>query len=72
MSCRAAPWLGILLLALSGCHLGRAMISTPGDYEDYRRIRLAPSFDERLTAAWYYVNARPDGRFADRVRAYFD
>jgi hypothetical protein len=48
------------------------MIASHADYADYRRIRLAPDFDERLAAAWYYVKNRSDGRYAARVGAYFD
>lgn len=76
MTRAAAPALALLLLcaaalAGTGCHVGRAMIASDGDYADYRRIRLAQTLDERLVAAWYYVNHRRDGRFADPVQAYF-
>lgn len=62
----ALAWVGLC----GGCGVGRAMIAGPVDYGDYRRIRLAESFDERLAAAWYYLEHHPDGVYAERIRRY--
>lgn len=70
-----AAQLGALLAMvtwLGACHVGRATIASSGDYADYRRIRLAPTLAERLTAAWYYGRFRSDGQYVQRVRRYFD
>jgi hypothetical protein len=48
------------------------MIATPGDYGEYRRVRLARGLDERVGAAWEYVKRYPDGRFALRLKRYLD
>jgi hypothetical protein len=63
-------WLCLLLLC--GCNAGRVFIASPGDYADYRRVRIAETYDARMSAAWHYLKTRPDGRYADRLRKYFD
>jgi hypothetical protein len=42
------------------------------DYADYRRVRLGETLEDRLAAAWDYLDARPDGRYADVVQRWFD
>ncbi len=61
-----------LALFVCGCNAARALVATPNDYAAYRRVRLAESFDERMAAAWSYLHDRPDGRYAERLRGYFD
>ncbi|MBI4701633.1 MAG: hypothetical protein HY744_10830 [Deltaproteobacteria bacterium] len=61
-----------LVLGLAGCTSLRAFIASPADWAEYRRVRLAPTLDERLAASRYYLEHRPDGAFAADVRAYFD
>lgn len=57
---------------LSGCYSATALIASPADYADYRRVRNAETLDVRLAAAWHYLQHRPDGRYHARLRAYFD
>jgi len=67
------PWLAVVAVAaLSGCNAGQVFIASPGDYADYRSVRLAETYDERMATAWYYLNHRPDGRYAERLTRYFD
>jgi hypothetical protein len=61
-----------LALSLTGCNAARSLIATPNDYADYRRVRLAKTFDERLAAAWHYLATRPNGRYAERLRGYLE
>jgi hypothetical protein len=58
--------------ALWGCNAGQVFIASPGDYADYRSVRLAETYDERMATAWYYLQHRPDGRYAKRLTRYFD
>ncbi|MBM4359397.1 MAG: hypothetical protein FJ096_14940 [Deltaproteobacteria bacterium] len=64
-------WLVALSLAGTGCNAARAMVATPSDYADYRRVRLGESLDDRLAAAWDYLKARPEGRYAARLNNFF-
>lgn len=64
-------WLALGLLLSCGCNTGRAFIASPGDYADYRRVRVAETADERLARAWYYLQERRDGRYAERLGRYF-
>jgi hypothetical protein len=57
---------------LGGCSVGRAMIAPSGDYAAYRRYRVSNTLDERLSAAWDYLQERPDGTYAASLRAWFD
>jgi hypothetical protein len=66
-----AVLLGVLA-ACSACNPARAFVATPNDYADYRRMRLASTLEDRLAAAWAYLEARPEGRYATRLRAFFD
>jgi len=61
-----------LALACGGCNPARAFLATPNDYADYRRVRLAATLEDRLAAAWAYLEVRPEGRYAARLRAFFD
>lgn len=61
-----------LVLLLTGCNAGRAFIASSGDYADYRAVRTANDVDARMAAAWEYLETRPDGRYAERLRSYFD
>jgi hypothetical protein len=55
-----------------GCNAARLFVVSPGDYADYRRVRLAETADERMAAAWSYLQDRPDGAYAERLQRYFD
>jgi hypothetical protein len=60
------------LMLLAGCNAGRAFIATTGDYADYRRVRVAETFDARMAATWHYLKSRPEGRYAERLRKFFE
>ncbi len=64
-------WCAAILL-LAGCHPARVLIASPGDYADYRRVRVAEDIDARMAATWAYLEARPDGQYSERLRRYFD
>lgn len=66
----AVRWL-LLCVALAGCNPARALIATPDDYAAYRRVRVAETAEGRLAAAWDYLRDHPEGRYAERVRTYF-
>jgi hypothetical protein len=59
-------------VALAGCNAGRVFVASPGDWAEYRRVRLAETLDERIAAAFEYLERRPDGMYAERVRRYFE
>jgi hypothetical protein len=61
-----------LAVATAGCNTGRVFIASSGDYADYRAVRVAEDIDSRVAAAWEYLKARPDGRYAERLRNYFE
>ncbi|MEM9693463.1 MAG: hypothetical protein AAGA56_13020 [Myxococcota bacterium] len=66
-------WFAIALACcLLGCTASRAVIASSSDYGDYRRIRVAESAETRMAAAWQYLKRHPEGRFAERIRRYFD
>jgi len=58
-----------LLLGAAGC---APWLAGPADYAAYRRTRIAPTLEARLTAADAYLNRFPDGAFHEPVKAYFD
>jgi hypothetical protein len=47
-------------------------VVSPGEYADYRRVRLAETADERLASAWRYLEEHPEGQYAGRLRRFFD
>ena len=55
-----------------GCNAGRVFIASSGDYADYRAVRVAEDVDERLARAWAYLEERPDGQYAPRLRRFFE
>ncbi|NUO47549.1 MAG: hypothetical protein HOV80_01695 [Polyangiaceae bacterium] len=57
-----------LVLLASGCGWIKA---TPGDHAAYRKTRVLPTFEERIGAAYQYLEERPDGAYADDVRRYY-
>lgn len=71
MTLRRWSAVALLSLCLLGCNASRVFIASPGDYADYRRVRVAETADERMAATWHYLERRPDGRYAERLRRYF-
>jgi hypothetical protein len=47
------------------------MTAEPADYEQYRRTRVAPTLEQRLTASFRYLRERSDGRWRAQVAAWF-
>jgi hypothetical protein len=62
----------LLALVLGGCTASRVFIASSCDYADYRRVRLGETLEDRLGAAFDYLDERPDGRYADVVKRWFD
>jgi hypothetical protein len=62
----------VLAALLSGCTASRVFVAGSCDYADYRRVRLGETLEDRLAAAWDYLDARPDGTYADVVERWFD
>jgi hypothetical protein len=62
--------LSALFLSL-GCNAARVFVASPGDYAEYRRVRLGHGLGERLAAARDYLRRYPTGRYAERVRRYY-
>jgi len=62
----------VLVAALTGCHGAKPLVAPTADYGDYRAIRTAETLDERLALTWSYLQRRPDGWYAERLRRYFD
>ena len=59
----------VLVLAASGpgCSAGRAAVASKADYRDYRETRLVPEGQARAVARAQYIEAHPEGRWADEV-----
>lgn len=62
----------VLALALTACSTFRPMTASSGDLADYRAYRVAAYEGTRLARAQRYLDAHPDGAFADEVRAAFE
>lgn len=58
----------LALLCCSCATLGAA----PQEYELYRRVRVAPTVEARLSASHGYLQRHPAGRFEREVRAWFE
>lgn len=59
-------------LGTGGCAGVRAMTAPSGDLADYRAFRVAAYEGTRLARAQHYLEAHPNGAFADEVRAAFE
>lgn len=69
---KAAAGSLVFSLALVGCGSLRTVTAPPGDLADYRAFRVAAYEGTRLARAKRYLEAHPDGAFADEVRRAFD
>jgi len=56
---------------IAGCGVGKQIVTGRGDYELYRKTRIAPTLEERLGAGHRYLKADPTGEYADEVRRWF-
>ncbi len=64
--------LGVLfLLNVHGCAVGDRLLADPTDYAQYRAVRVAPNFHDRLSAGWKYLRTQPEGRWRVEVAAWF-
>jgi hypothetical protein len=62
----------VVVLAVSACGSnGLRITARPGDYADYRAVRVAPSVPLRLKAASRYLDCHPDGAFRDEISQWF-
>jgi len=62
---------GVVLL-LVGCSIGDQLVSGRGQYELYRNTHLAPTIEERLGAGNRYLKNDPEGRYAGKIKAWFE
>jgi hypothetical protein len=60
-----------MLLCGAACGTLNRVITSPDDYQHYRRIRLESTFLGRLGAAWRYLDAQPRGAFRADVERWF-
>lgn len=66
----SAATLGAVLL--SGCGVwGQRLLAPSPDYELYRQTEVAPTLEERLSAAWLYLKQYPSGAFRRDVHQWF-
>lgn len=69
--------LGVLLalvasVSASACAPARSFFTPPAEHAAYRATIVAPTLDERLAAAFRYLEIFPEGEHEPRVRAYFE
>ncbi len=64
--------LSVVAVSVAGCAAGRSFIAVSPDYDEYRATRDATTAAGRLDADARYLKDRPDGQFADDVRADLD
>lgn len=62
----------VCALALSACATFKPMIASSSEVEIYRAFRVAAAPGTRLAQAQRYLEAHPDGTFAEEVRAAFE
>lgn len=60
----------VCAMLAAGCTPAR-LIASVDDYALYRNVRLAPTQGQRLQAAERYLAERPQGAFADELRALY-
>ena len=66
-------WLGLALSALVfGCAALPTLTERPEDYRLFRASRVAPTLEERLSAAHRYLREVPGGPHTATVRSWFD
>ena len=71
MTWRAA-WLVVLLSSVPGCAALPTLTERPEEYHLFRSARVAPTLEERLTAADRYLREVPGGRHTRQLRAWYD
>ncbi len=64
-------WALLLMLAGSGCGASGRLTADPTDYAQYRQVRVADSFERRLSAGWTYLRTQPQGRWRAEVETWF-
>ncbi|MFO0616527.1 MAG: hypothetical protein U0414_28295 [Polyangiaceae bacterium] len=58
-------------LACASCTAGKAFYAGANDFGAYRETRVAPTEEARLAASGRYLRERPDGAYAEEVKADF-
>ena len=65
----------LLAAALSpigpGCAAARQVTASADDYQAYRRMRLAPTLEDRLSRSFSYLREQPNGRWQAEVKTWF-
>jgi hypothetical protein len=62
----------MIVLAVSACVADmKRVTASPGDYADYRAVRVASSAPSRLKAAALYLQCHPGGAFYDEIAGWF-
>jgi hypothetical protein len=64
--------LACALLCLSGCASLPTLTERPEDYHLYRAVRVAPTQEQRLRAAFRYLREVPGGERREEVQRWFD
>lgn len=64
--------LALVAWALAGCHVGEQIVAPTDDLTDYRAFRMAAHPGTRLARAQQYLEAHPNGTWADEVRGAFE
>jgi hypothetical protein len=67
-----AAWLVLLLSSVPGCAALPTLTERPEEYHLFRSARVAPTIEERLTAADRYLREVPGGRHTRQLRAWYD
>jgi hypothetical protein len=69
---RLRALLALALLGLSGCGSLPTLTERPEDYHLYRAVRVAPTQEQRLRAAFRYLREVPGGERREQVQRWFD
>jgi hypothetical protein len=68
---RAAFTLTLALAALCGCATLRPIVTSPSEYDAYRRYKLARTLDDKLASAWVYLRDSSNTTFRIEVMRWF-
>ncbi len=66
------PAFAIAAVALSSCaEIERRTTSSPDEYVQYRRFRVARTVERKLAASYDYLNRHPQGAWRDEIEKWF-
>jgi hypothetical protein len=60
-----------VLVAIASTSFGCRLVAPTNEYALYRRSRVAPTLEERLRAAHDYLEAHPDGAYAEKIKRFY-